>query len=329
MPDSSFYAVPAVLLSTMWADRQSALHPHGEQAGLSAETAWVMFVAGAAIFVLVMAILALAIVGPARLRRHLAGRAMLVGAGIVFPVVVLSALLIYSLGIAAAMLRAAAPAAVRIEVTGEMWWWRVRYLDDDGQVLFETANEIRIPVDQPVDLALASRNVVHSFWVPNLAGKLDMVPGHVNRMRLHATRAGRYRGQCAEYCGAQHANMMFDVQVLAGPDFQAWLQSQRRPAAPPGDADGRLRQGRQVFLQACARCHAVRGTPAAGTVGPDLTHVGGRLSLGAGMLPNNVGTLAGWIAGSQHIKPGNGMPAFDHLSGEQLRAVAHYMESLQ
>jgi len=313
----------------MWADRQSALHPRGDQAGFSAEAGWAMVLGGAGIFVLVMLLLALALYGPQRWRRHLYARGWLIGAGVVFPVAVLSALLVYSLGLAAAMQRNDAPAAVRIEVMGEMWWWRVRYLDEHGQALFETANEIRLPVDQPVDLLLASHNVVHSFWVPNLAGKRDMVPGHVNRLRVRARETGSLRGQCAEYCGAQHANMMLDVQVLSAAEFQAWMRAQRRPAAPAQDGQARLLQGRQVFMQACARCHTVRGTAAAGTQGPDLTHVGSRPSLAAGVLPNNAGTLAGWIAGSQHIKPGNGMPAFKHLSGEQLRAVARYLESLQ
>jgi len=328
MADSPACATLAALLATVWADRQSALHPQADQAGFSAEVSWVLFAGGAAIFVLVLAILAVALYGPADVRRHFASRAWLLGAGAVFPVIVLSALLVYGLAVAAAMQRAAEPAAARIEVMGEMWWWRVRYLDEHGRTLFETANEIRIPAGQPVDLLLGSRNVVHSFWVPNLAGKLDMVPGHVNRLRIHARQPGVLRGQCAEYCGAQHANMMLDVQVLTPPQFQDWLRAQQQPAATPG-GDAWLLAGRQVFLQACAQCHTVRGTPAAGTQGPDLTHVGSRPSLAAGMLRNNPGSLAGWIAGSQHIKPGNGMPSFDRLSGEQLRAVTHYLESLQ
>ena len=329
MPDSSASTALVLLLSSLWADKQSALHPRGDHAALSAEIGWVMLLAGAAIFVVVMVLLALALYGPARLRLRLSGRGLVLGAGLAFPVVALSALLIYSLGIAAAMLRGDAPAAARIEVQGEMWWWRVRYLDEQGRTLFETANELRIPVGQPVDLVLKSRNVVHSFWVPNLAGKLDMVPGHDNHLRLHARQTGTYRGQCAEYCGAQHANMMFDVQVLTAQDFQVWLQAQQRPAAPVPETARQLQAGQRLFMQACAQCHAVRGTAAAGTLGTDLTHVGSRLSLAAGMLPNNVGTLAGWIAGSQHIKPDNAMPSFNTLTGEQLRAVARYLEGLR
>jgi len=235
-------------------------------------------------------------------------------------------LLVYVLSEASAMARAGATAAVRIEVTGELWWWRVRYLDASGKPVFETANDIRIPAGEWVEFVLKSDNVIHSFWIPELGGKLDMIPGHVNRLRVRALDAGRYTGQCAEYCGAQHANMKFDVQAMAPDAFQAWLSAQAQPAAPAGPT---LRQGERVFQQACAQCHTVRGTSAAGTLGPDLTHVGSRLSLAAGVLPNNVGALAGWIAGSQHIKPGNPMPSFDQLPGEDLRAVAHYLESLK
>ncbi|PLC51833.1 cytochrome c oxidase subunit II [Pollutimonas subterranea] len=316
-----------VLPLPVWADVQSALNPGSEDARRVVDISWMLFVGATVIFLLVMLMLVLALYGPPRMRGLLGRRSLIIGAGIVFPVAVLSALLIYTLSAASLMARADTPPAARIEVTGEMWWWRVRYLDNDGQPMFETANDIRIPVGQPVELVLKSDNVIHSFWVPNLAGKLDMVPGHVNRLRVQADEPGRFRGQCAEYCGAQHAKMMFDVQALAPDDFQAWLASQREPARAP--ADDRLEAGKQYFLQACAQCHAIRGTEAVGTLGPDLTHIGTRLSLAAGVLPNNVGTLAGWIAGSQHIKPGNQMPSFNQFSGEGLRAIAHYMESLK
>jgi cytochrome c oxidase subunit 2 len=306
---------------------QSALTPRGEQASLIAEISWVMFIGGTVIFLLVMVMLALALYGPPRLRALLSRRSLIVGGGVAFPVVVLTALLVYTLSTASFLVRAETPAAARIEVIGEIWWWRVRYLDSDGQPMFETANDIRIPSGLPVDFLLKSDNVIHSFWVPNLAGKIDMMPGQVNRLRVQAQAPGIFRGQCAEYCGSQHAKMMFHVEVLAPDDFQAWLAVQRQPAREPTDA--RLQVGRQYFMHACAQCHAIRGTAAAGTLGPDLTHVGSRHSLAAGVLPNNVGAHAGWIAGNQHIKPGNLMPSFNQLSGEGLRAVAHYMESLE
>ncbi|ANN77463.1 cytochrome C oxidase subunit II [Bordetella flabilis] len=306
---------------------QSVLDPAGPYAQRVTEMGWVLFIGGGVLFVWVLATLALALYGPPGLRARLGQRRIIVVAGIGVPSIILSALLVYAFGTAAFMARAGSPPGARIEVKGEMWWWRVRYLDANGQALFETANDIRIPTGQPVDFTLASDNVIHSFWVPNLGGKVDMIPGRVNRLRLQADAPGRFSGQCAEYCGAQHARMRFDVMAVDPAEFEAWLQAQRRPAPEP--ADTRLWAGQQLFMRACAQCHTVRGTAAAGRLGPDLTHIGSRLSLAAGTLPNNVGTLAGWIAGSQHIKPGNQMPSFNQLSGEGLRAVAQYMESLK
>lgn len=325
------YALAAVLPAS--AERAPAIlpaPPAGEGASGVADISSVLFIGATVIFLAVAALIAVALFGPVSLRRRLSRPSLIVGAGIAFPVVALTALLVYVLSTASSMARAGATAATRIEVTGELWWWRVRYLDAAGKPVFETANDIRIPAGEWVEFVLKSDNVIHSFWIPELGGKLDMIPGHVNRLRVRALGAGRYTGQCAEYCGAQHANMKFGVQAMAPDAFQAWLSAQAQPAAPAlSVAEPTLRQGARLFQQACAQCHTVRGTSAAGTQGPDLTHVGSRLSLAAGVLPNNVGALAGWIAGSQHIKPGNPMPSFDQLPGEDLRAVAHYLESLK
>ncbi|WP_041682550.1 cytochrome c oxidase subunit II [Pusillimonas sp. T7-7] len=293
----------------------------------TAELTWVMFAGAAVIFVLVLGTLGFALYGSAQVRRPLSRRWLIIGAGVIFPVAVLSALLAYSFAVTARMARTDTPPAVRIEVVGEMWWWRLRYLDQNGQLLFETANDIRIPVGVPVDLVLTSDNVIHSFWAPKLAGKLDMIPGHVNLLRVQVRQPGLYRGQCAEYCGAQHAKMMFDLRAVTVEEFQAWVAAQRLPAMEPANAT--LQVGKQIFMQACTQCHTVRGVNATGTLGPDLTHVGSRSSLAAGVLPNTIGALAGWIAGSQHIKPGNQMPSFDQLTGENLRAIAQYMDSLK
>lgn len=287
----------------------------------------ILFVGAAVIFLWVMIMLALALYGPEPVRRRLRQPGQIIAAGIIFPVLVLSALLFYTFGAATNALRGSDPPALRVEVIGEMWWWRLRYLDEDDQLMFETANDIRMPAGVPVEFVLKSDNVIHSFWVPGLAGKLDMVPGHVNRLRVQAEKPGLFRGQCAEYCGAQHAKMMFDVQALSPKDFQEWAALQRQPAPEP--TNDTLRLGREHFMQFCAQCHTVRGTDASGILGPDLTHIGSRLSLAAGVLPNNVGAMAGWIAGSQHIKPGNQMPSFNQLSGKGLRAVAQYMEILK
>jgi cytochrome c oxidase subunit 2 len=317
----------AATLGPARAANQSALEPRGNHAAVIADLSWVLFVGGGVIFVVVMLLAALAMFAPASLRAMLGQRKLIIGGGIVFPVVVLSALLVYSLMAASTLVNAEKPEAARVEVTGEMWWWRVRYLDGDGKPQMETANEIRIPAGRPVDLLLISNEVIHSFWVPNLAGKIDMIPGHVNKLRIQADTPGIFRGQCAEYCGAQHANMAFHVVAMAPSEYEAWLVAQRAPAREPHTAQ--LQAGKQYFMPTCARCHTVRGTEAAGKLGPDLTHVGSRTSLAAGTLPNNIGAMAGWIAGSQQIKPENRMPSFNELSGEGLRAVAAYTESLK
>lgn len=291
---------------------QSALHPAGPDAAVIAEITWVLFAGGSAIFVLVMALAAWAVLKPPP---WLARRGAIVAGGIAFPAVVLFALLVYTLARANAL--SAGEPALRVEVTGHQWWWHITYLGPDGAVDFVTANELRIPVGQPVEIRLRSADVLHSFWVPSLAGKLDLVPGKDNRLMLSASRAGTFRGQCAEYCGGPHAQMAF--YVVATETFEAWRALQRRPAAASDD----------LFNARCAACHTVRGTAAAGTLGPDLTHVGGRVSIGAGILPNNRGALAGWIASSQHIKPGNLMPSFRSLSGEELARLAGYLESLE
>lgn len=306
---------------------QSALAPLGRGADAIATVSWAMFAGAAAILLLVVAFTAWAVWGPAERRGWLAGSGAIVGGGMVFPVVTLSVLLVWGLW-TTRELADAGPAPLRIEVVGEQWWWRVHYLDAAGRPALVTANEIRIPVGQPVDIVVRTADVIHSFWVPNLAGKLDMIPGHVNRLRIEATEAGTIRGQCAEYCGGAHALMAFFVVALAPDAFAAWRAAQAEPATEP--AEPFLRHGRELFLaNGCGACHTVRGTPAAGILGPDLTHVGSRLSLAAGILANNQGTLAGWIADAQHIKPGNRMPSFNVVSGPELRAIAAYLESLR
>lgn len=327
MPIAHFIALLAAVPFPAHAGAQSVLTAKGDNAVRIAEIGWAMFIGGGLIFAAVMLLLAAALFGPAALRAVLARPALIVGGGIIFPVVVLSALLIYTLMSASVLVRAEEPPAARIEVMGELWWWRVKYLDPQGKTIVETANDIRIPAGRPVEFLVTSNNVIHSFWVPNLAGKIDTIPGHVNRLRVRADAPGVFRGQCAEYCGAQHANMAFHVIAYADDEYDAWLAAQIQPAQEPREPV--LQAGKQYFLNACAQCHTIRGTSASGKLGPDLTHVGSRHTIAAGILPNNVGTLAGWLAGSQHIKPGNQMPSFNELSGEGLRAVAAYMESLQ
>ena len=302
---------------------QSALAPHGPEAARILEITWIMVIGGAAIFALVMTLAALAVLAP---RPWLSGTRLIVAGGIVLPVVVLPALLVYTL-LAEPRLSAAGNADLAIRVVAYQWWWRVDYLDARGRIDFTTANEIHIPVGQVVELRLQSADVLHSFWVPALAGKLDHIPGKDNRLRLMADRPGTYRGQCAEYCGGPHAQMAFFLVAEAPARFESWRAAQRRPRA--GAPDGEAARGERLFLAHCVVCHTVRGTIAEGELGPDLTHFASRLSLGAGILPNRAGTVAGWITSSQHLKPGNLMPEFRQFDSAELRALTRWLESLE
>jgi cytochrome c oxidase subunit 2 len=217
-------------------------------------------------------------------------------------------------------------AAMTVVVRGEQWWWRVTYMQN-GARDFETANEIHIPVGVSVRLQLESADVIHSFWVPSLAGKQDLVPGRTNTLAIRAERPGVYRGQCAEFCGLQHSHMGMLVVADDAASFERWLAGQRAESSEPAEAGAAA--GKAVFLgKPCAACHSVRGTTASGTTGPDLTHVGSRNTIGAGLMEGTRGSLAAWIADPQTLKPGNNMPLVP-LSSDELRAVSAYMESLK
>jgi cytochrome c oxidase subunit 2 len=282
---------------------------------------------GTAILVAVLALTAYALWAPAEHRAWATKHHFVLGAGIGFPVIVLTALLVYTFVIEASLAGGAVEPAVRIAVTGHQWWWRVHYLDSRGEIDFVTANEIRIPAGRRVELTLESADVIHSFAVPNLAGKLDMIPGRVNRLKLQAHAPGIFRGQCLEYCGGPHAKMAFYVVAENGEEFERWRAKQRMRADFPQDAVAA--RGHALFMSHCVACHTVRGTDAKGMLGPDLTHVGSRTSIGAGILPNNRGTLESWVSASQNLKPGNLMPSMNIFSGEELRAIAVYLESLK
>ncbi|MDP9123548.1 MAG: cytochrome c oxidase subunit II [Pseudomonadota bacterium] len=219
------------------------------------------------------------------------------------------------------------PNAMVIRVRGWQWWWEVTYPGESPDRTLVTANEIHVPVGRTVRIELAAADVIHSFWVPNLAGKVDMIPGRDTTLTFRATRAGTYRGQCAEFCGLQHAHMAFIVIADAPADFDAWRDAQLAAAIAPAKALAQA--GHEVFLaKACASCHTVRGTDAAGTLGPDLTHVGSRSTIAAGLFETTRGSLAAWIADPQRLKPGNNMPMVD-LSADELNAVAAYLEGLR
>jgi cytochrome c oxidase subunit 2 len=307
---------------------QSAIDPAGPHAEIVNTIGWIMIAGGAAIFVIVLALTAFAIAAPQRSRRWLGSGVVVIVGGIALPVVALSALLVYGLALAADLVRAPGEPPLRIAIVGEQWWWRVNYLDAAGDTALASANEVRIPTGRPVEFILTTADVIHSFWVPRLGGKLDMIPGRENRLVLEASRPGVYRGQCAEYCGGPHAQMAFDVVAHLPDDFERWFGAQREPSAAP--AGETLARGLAVLMEnGCGACHTIRGTAASGAIGPDLTHVGSRLSLGAGWLANNPGTLSAWIVHNQAIKPGNFMPPYEILSGPDLTALSAYLESLK
>jgi cytochrome c oxidase subunit 2 len=197
-----------------------------------------------------------------------------------------------------------------------------------AQGIVETANEIRLPVNERIELQLTSPDVIHSFWVPSIAGKMDLIPGRVTRLALEPTRTGAFRGACAEYCGASHALMAFTVVVVERDEFEQWLEAQAAPASGPADALA-ARGGTAFITNGCTACHTIRGTAAAGVIGPDLTHVGGRTRIGAGTLENDAAAFVAWISETDRIKPGVHMPAFRALSRDDLSALGAYLDGLQ
>jgi len=308
---------------------QSAFAPSGVEAMRVSILFWIMTIGGFVVLIWVCAATYIAIFGRQQIRYRFSSENFISTFGIALPVVVLTLLLVYGF----LVLRAGAytvpgvPDDADIAVSGELWWWRVTYTGPDGQHV-SSANELHVPVGKPVRLALTSADVIHSFWVPQLAGKLDMIPGRTNILTLEATEPGISRGQCAEYCGGAHAFMSFHVVAHPPDEYADWLASEAAPAQEPGTSE--QRRGAKVFRDAgCGGCHTVRGTNAKGMIGPDLTHVGSRRSLGAATLPNNAQAFADWIVNSQHIKPENKMPEFSIFSDNELRLLAIYLEGLK
>ena len=307
---------------------QSALAPEGWHAERSAFLFWVMTIAGGAIFVALIFLAGFALVAPLPSRRWMARESVLVGAGVVFPIVALSVLLAYGFMATGSVGPSGGEARpIKIAIEGRRWWWQVTYRDEYDRPV-ASANELHIPVDQPVEIELTSSDVIHSFWVPKLAGKLDMIPGRVNVLTLNARKTGVIRGQCAEYCGGAHALMSFNVVVTTPEEFQAWLRREAAPAQEP--ADSLSQQGKALFFAGgCNACHTIRGTAATSKLGPDLTHVGGRTSLGAATLGVDKADFARWITDNQSIKPGNLMPAYGIFDQRELDALASYLAGLR
>jgi cytochrome c oxidase subunit 2 len=301
----------------------SALAPAGPGAQNIAQLSWLLIGVAAFLYLLVLAALALAI---RRRRGRTMGEgwatAVVLAGGIVLPLVVLPVLIFPSVRSLAALTRPQAAELV-VEIIGRQFWWELRYRDRDGTEIV-TANELHLPQGRRVEVRLRAIDVIHSFWVPSLQGKLDLVPGKTNVTWVQADRLGTFHGQCAEYCGVQHALMRLLVIVAPPAEFDAWLAGQRAPARPRGHAEAQ-----QVFLVHCAHCHAIRGTSAFfGRTAPDLTHLMSRRTLAAGTLANVKGNLAGWIADPQTQKPGNHMPRIA-LPPDDFHAVFEYLTSLQ
>lgn len=249
------------------------------------------------------------------------------GGGVAFPAVVLLALTVWqSLGLRALAAIAPDDRPFTIEITGHQFWWDIVY-DPDGAAVRD-ANELWLPRGAPVLLRLKSADVIHSFWLPSITPKRDMIPGRTNTLEVRADSLGRFRGQCAEFCGLSHPRMAFEAVVVEPQAFARHLRALRAPRDDPDRPQARL--GRDVFLGAgCAACHEVRGVAEGGRLGPDLTRLGERATLGAGMWRRNVGNIAGWVADVRDMKPGAHMPSYDTLSGPELRAVAHWLNGLQ
>lgn len=322
--DSRALLLCASLLSAC-SGPQSALDPAGPSAASIHRLGMVMYVGAAVVTALVTVVMLVPFVRPRQrpVNRHL----FLWGGGVALPLLTLTVLVPFVMKSGHETRASMSSDRLTVDVTGSLYWWAMSYRRANGSSAAASANELRLPIGEPVEVFLHSKDVIHSFWVPRLAGKVDMIPGRVNRMVIQADQAGVFRGQCAEYCGLQHTLMAFDVIAMPRPEFDAWLTSLARPVAEPPTPF--LREGRDAFVRiGCGVCHTVRGVTD-GVLGPDLTLVGTRGNVGAGTLPGGVGNIAAWIASSQHLKVGNGMPSYDQLEGRQLRALAAYLDSLR
>jgi cytochrome c oxidase subunit II len=305
--------------------------PAGEPARDIARLGWLLFAVCGVIYVLVMLVLTWAL-----LRRRTdadgspeTGRRL---TRVVAMATIASTMTIVGLTAASAvtghgLTTPLGPAAITVDAIGHQWWWDFQFRDVSPDEFVSSPNELHVPVGQPVMIKTMSRDVIHSFWVPNLHGKRDLIPGQVTNTWIAADRPGIYKGLCAEFCGHQHAQMSFAVVVEPPAKFKAWIDHQRLNASEPADA--RERRGREVFLGSpCATCHTIRGTSAASRIGPDLTHVGSRMTLAAGTLPNTTPHLAEWLQDPQAVKPGSRMPQVP-MSDEDRAALIAYLRRLQ
>lgn len=298
---------------------QSALHPAGEDAAELANLFWFMTAGGALVWCIIMGSAVYAVLGKKRPRsERFADRFVFIG-GVAFPTVGLAALLVFGLALLPNWAEADTP-DLRVQVVAEQFWWRLGYDAADGTRI-ATANEVHLPVGATAEFVLTSTDVIHSFWIPSLGGKMDAIPGRTNMLRLTPTKPGVYRGVCAEFCGPSHALMAFPVVVHEAKAYAQWLEAQRQPAEA-GNAGAFIAAG-------CGACHVVRGISEAGSVGPDLTHFASRRTIGAGTLPLTPANLADWLVAPEHIKPGNRMPSFATLPDAERQAIVDFLLELK
>jgi len=318
-----------VLALTACGRSPSMLSPHSPEARRIASTWWLMFALAVAVYIVVAALIAIAVLRRGenvddQRRRRFENRFILIG-GLVIPIAILGITAVATVVVANDLAPAAAATQPQVQITvkGEQWWWRIDY-PHDGVV---TANEVHVPVGRKVDITLVSDNVIHSLWVPELNGKADMIPGQVNHLRFTATKTGRFEGRCAEFCGIQHARMEFVVFVDSAQDYQDWLATNGSRTADATRAAAQ--RGEQLLVtSSCAGCHTVSGTPAQGVLGPDLTHIASRKTLGAGTIDNTPDGLAKWLDDTQSLKKGAHMPEVD-LTAEQISDLVEYMKTLR
>ena len=325
-------ALCVALLAAGCGGTQSMLDPAGPQARSIARLTWWLFGIGAVVYVVVVAVLLWAVarrgrppdMGPDVDRRL--GRVVAGAVGVT--VLTLVGLTLGSVATGRALETPSGAGAVSVDVIGHQWWWEFQYTNKDRPIEnVVSPNELHLPVGVPVAIQAKSGDVIHSFWIPNLTGKRDLIPGHVTDTWIQADTPGIYRGQCAEFCGHQHAHMAFPVVVETMDQFQAWLSAQRQAARPPATA--LETRGHDVFMSGpCVLCHTIHGTSAGSGNGPDLTHVASRRTLAAGTLPNTPRHLADWIADPQAVKPGSQMPP-SVMDGDDLQALVAYLGTLK
>lgn len=330
----TLFAIGLLLIGIGCGVPQSSMRPAGPAASSLAQIGWVTYlVFGITAFIMWVLLLWVCLRKRGSLDQHErwdagGGQSWILIGGFAIPFVVLCGMFVFAMErMSDFPIRDGGQVTPQIEVIGHQWWWEVHYLSGGVSEHFITANEIHIPTGKPIDVLLRTADVIHSFWVPALHGKVEMIPGQPNYIRIEASRPGNYVGECGEYCGEQHAHMRLLVVAQPPAEYEAWHLHQLQPAAEPQTMEAM--HGRDVFNQAaCALCHTVRGTVAQGKVAPDLTHIGSRQEIAANTYRNDKADLEAWVTHAQSLKPGAEMPNVTEFNGADLRALVAYLQQL-